>query len=99
MIFFLVYMTEYLDEILELNRKLGFRDSSRYFRLELKDYQKETESKKFEEEFKSERKDMERTSNIIIKAKVRGAFNFQRILYAFGLLQGDGVNWALLRYD
>ena len=73
-------MTEYLDEILELKRKLGFRDSSRYFRLELKDYQKETESKKFEEEFKSERKDMERTSNIIIKAKVRGAFNFQRIL-------------------
>ena len=70
MIFFLVYMTEYLDEILELNRKLGFRDSSRYFRLELKDYQKETESK-FEEEFKSERKDMERT---------RGAFNFLRIL-------------------
>ena len=51
-------MTEYLDEILELNRKLGFRDSSRYFRLELKDYQKETESK-FEEEFKSERKDMD----------------------------------------
>ena len=72
-------MTEYLDEILELNRKLGFRDSSRYFRLELKDYQKETESK-FEEEFKSERKDMERTSNITIKAKGRGAFNFQRIL-------------------
>ena len=73
-------MTEYLDEILELKRKLGFRDSSRYFRLELKDYQKETESKKFEEEFKSERKDMERTSNITIKAKGRGAFNFQRIL-------------------
>ena len=89
--FILVDMTEYLDEILELNRKLGFRDSSRYFQLQVKDYQKVSESKKNENTFKSEMERYENDKQITGEyLKNSNSFNMNAGLNIFGIKIGAG---------
>ena len=84
-------MTEYLDEILELNRKLGFRDSSRYFQLQVKDYQKVSESKKNENTFKSEMERYENDKQITGEyLKNSNSFNMNAGLNIFGIKIGAG---------